>query len=338
MNSADCSGPREPFPPARREREGSVPAAANPAPSSATRLHGICRGPCVPYVTRILQEAATDISFIARRPPTRYNVTIARRRQWQKLKRPRGNQAEPPYHYGGQYGQCRLILTRRRLAVVRPRSCFRRCTNCERYYLNSALIIKPSTARVLITTAVLLFLLHYPPRLISEMPPSRVVDCGTLIQTHFVSSWRSATPKLLTPMRGEGRCVVTATFNMQEVTTLQTWKIRAIIGVVKVSRQTPPSRYRPAVICRKRPDSKYRLAADCWPTVSGLRRLDVVTMPGRQWNDFNERFRLTSNKMEEMLILIGHNLRHATARSHSLTEKLLIQVTLHWLGAGVQYH
>ncbi|KAJ8892604.1 hypothetical protein PR048_005185 [Dryococelus australis] len=58
-------------------------------------------------------------------------------------------------------------------------------------------------------------------------------------------------------------------------------KIRTGIGSVKASRQTPASRYWPyASLMPEAARWKYELAADCWPTVSGLRPLDVIMMSG----------------------------------------------------------
>lgn len=53
---------------------------------------------------------------------------------------------------------------------------------------------------------------------------------------------------------------------------------------------------------------------------------------------FNERFRLTSVKMEYILENIGNLLQHETERNHSLSPRQQLLAALHWLGTGSQYH
>lgn len=54
--------------------------------------------------------------------------------------------------------------------------------------------------------------------------------------------------------------------------------------------------------------------------------------------EFNERFRLSSVKLESLLQDIGHRLHRETNRSRALSEKLQLCVALHWFGNGGQYH
>lgn len=54
--------------------------------------------------------------------------------------------------------------------------------------------------------------------------------------------------------------------------------------------------------------------------------------------EFNERFRMTSIKMEEVLTVIGTKLIHPTDRSYALSTKMQLSIALHWLGNGGQYH
>lgn len=54
--------------------------------------------------------------------------------------------------------------------------------------------------------------------------------------------------------------------------------------------------------------------------------------------EFNERFRLSGIKLQELCERIGHVLQHDTARNHALTVPQQIQAALHWLGTGAQYH
>lgn len=54
--------------------------------------------------------------------------------------------------------------------------------------------------------------------------------------------------------------------------------------------------------------------------------------------EYNERFRLNSVAVEELVNEIGHLLYHPTNRSHALSVKFQVMITLHWLGNGGQYH
>lgn len=54
--------------------------------------------------------------------------------------------------------------------------------------------------------------------------------------------------------------------------------------------------------------------------------------------EFNERFRLSSVKLEELISAIGPGLERLTERNQALSSKLMILVTLHWMGTGAQYH
>lgn len=54
--------------------------------------------------------------------------------------------------------------------------------------------------------------------------------------------------------------------------------------------------------------------------------------------EFNERFRMTSQKLEELLQLIGLGLVRVTNRSQPLSTKLQLCIALHWMGTGGQYH
>jgi len=54
--------------------------------------------------------------------------------------------------------------------------------------------------------------------------------------------------------------------------------------------------------------------------------------------DFNERFRLSANKMERILLSIGNRIEHPPARNHALSTKEQLLTTLRWLGTGAQYH
>jgi hypothetical protein len=50
------------------------------------------------------------------------------------------------------------------------------------------------------------------------------------------------------------------------------------------------------------------------------------------------RFRRTSVKMRELLSMLGPFLHREANRSRALSEKQLLQIALHWLGTGGQYH
>lgn len=54
--------------------------------------------------------------------------------------------------------------------------------------------------------------------------------------------------------------------------------------------------------------------------------------------EYNERFRMSSLKVEELLQGIGHLLRHPTKRNKALTPKQQLCIALHWLGNGGQFH
>lgn len=54
--------------------------------------------------------------------------------------------------------------------------------------------------------------------------------------------------------------------------------------------------------------------------------------------EYNERFRLTAQKLEHLLNLLGFHLERPTERNHALPAKLQLQVALHWMGTGAQYH
>ena len=54
--------------------------------------------------------------------------------------------------------------------------------------------------------------------------------------------------------------------------------------------------------------------------------------------EFNERFRMSSVKIEQLLTDIGPSLYHPTNRSQALSTKLQLCIALHWLGNGGQYH
>lgn len=78
-----------------------------------------------------------------------------------------------------------------------------------------------------------------------------------------------------------------------------------------------------------------------WPLVRQRRRrvfrvrtnIDFISI-----YEFNERFRMSSIKMESLLQDIGPRLRRATRRSEALTERMVLCAALHWLGNGGQYH
>ncbi|XP_039299968.1 putative nuclease HARBI1 [Nilaparvata lugens] len=54
--------------------------------------------------------------------------------------------------------------------------------------------------------------------------------------------------------------------------------------------------------------------------------------------EFNERFRLSPLKLEEILNEIGPIISHPTRRSYALSSKMQLCIALHWLGNGGQYH
>ncbi|KAJ3654353.1 hypothetical protein Zmor_013546 [Zophobas morio] len=54
--------------------------------------------------------------------------------------------------------------------------------------------------------------------------------------------------------------------------------------------------------------------------------------------EFNQRFRSTSLKLEELVNIIGAPLQHETGRNHALSSRQQVQVALHWFGTGCQYH
>lgn len=55
-------------------------------------------------------------------------------------------------------------------------------------------------------------------------------------------------------------------------------------------------------------------------------------------NEYNDWFHLTSVKMEEHPSMVGPFLHWKTNQSCTLSEKELLQIALHWLGTGGQYH
>jgi hypothetical protein len=54
--------------------------------------------------------------------------------------------------------------------------------------------------------------------------------------------------------------------------------------------------------------------------------------------EFNERFRLSSVKMEVLSNIIGHRLQHEMQRNYALNIQQQMQIALHWFGTGCQYH
>jgi hypothetical protein len=54
--------------------------------------------------------------------------------------------------------------------------------------------------------------------------------------------------------------------------------------------------------------------------------------------EYNERFPITSVKMEELLSVTESVLHPETNRSQALNEKQFLQIALHWLGSGGHYH
>ena len=65
-------------------------------------------------------------------------------------------------------------------------------------------------------------------------------------------------------------------------------------------------------------------------------RMNYSEMEGS--DDYTDRFRLTSVKMEELLSVGGRSLHRETNRSRTPSEKQLLQIALYWLGTGGQYH
>jgi len=55
-------------------------------------------------------------------------------------------------------------------------------------------------------------------------------------------------------------------------------------------------------------------------------------------DEYTDRFRITSVKMEEHLSMGGPFLYRETNRSRSASEKQLLQIALYWLCTGGQYH
>lgn len=54
--------------------------------------------------------------------------------------------------------------------------------------------------------------------------------------------------------------------------------------------------------------------------------------------EYNERFRLSANKFEILVGLLGPHLRRVTERNRALSSELQLEVALHWMGTGAQYH
>lgn len=54
--------------------------------------------------------------------------------------------------------------------------------------------------------------------------------------------------------------------------------------------------------------------------------------------EFNERFRLSFEKFNYVLLSIEQELAHPTRRNNALTPAQQLMVALHWLGSGMQYH
>lgn len=53
--------------------------------------------------------------------------------------------------------------------------------------------------------------------------------------------------------------------------------------------------------------------------------------------EFNERFRMSADKLEALCLLLGEHLSHHR-RGGALSVKQQLAVALHWLGSGAQYH
>lgn len=54
--------------------------------------------------------------------------------------------------------------------------------------------------------------------------------------------------------------------------------------------------------------------------------------------EYNERFRLDSHKFQDLVSLLRPYLQRVTNRNKALSAELQLQITLHWLGTGAQYH
>lgn len=54
--------------------------------------------------------------------------------------------------------------------------------------------------------------------------------------------------------------------------------------------------------------------------------------------EYNERFRINFNQFSFILERIQGVLQHSTRRNYALSPQQQLQVALHWLGSGVQYH
>lgn len=65
-------------------------------------------------------------------------------------------------------------------------------------------------------------------------------------------------------------------------------------------------------------------------------RIDYVHM--EMSYEYNERFRLSSHKFQSMVVLLRPYLERVTERSKALPAELQLQVALHWMGTGAQYH
>jgi hypothetical protein len=55
-------------------------------------------------------------------------------------------------------------------------------------------------------------------------------------------------------------------------------------------------------------------------------------------DEYTDTFCLTTVKMEEFSGTVGPFMHRKTNRSHVLSEKQFLQIALHWLGRGGQYH
>lgn len=54
--------------------------------------------------------------------------------------------------------------------------------------------------------------------------------------------------------------------------------------------------------------------------------------------EFNKRFRLSAENLEQLINLLGPSLQRQSNRSESLSVKLQLQLALHWFGTGAQHH
>lgn len=81
-------------------------------------------------------------------------------------------------------------------------------------------------------------------------------------------------------------------------------------------------------------------SSDSEEEIERLPRLfrDRINTEFRTEYEFNERFRMTSVKMEQLVTDLGPQLFRPTHRSQALSVKLQLCVALHWLGSGGQYH